>query len=271
MKNVIYQYWDGNVRESCLAGSRNMKAYADRIGADYLFEDNPKFLKSRFGLDFGSYSPHYGAFKPVYDESFAEYDNVLFVDTDVFTVDGLTENIFENFDAEIGICTEPSQPKRRQITLGKITTEADERWASVVEKEYNIQVPRTDEGLMKVYNTGMVLYSKEGLQKARERFVPFQDYVNLIRPHGLPSFYNCDQPYLHAMMLACDFNWVEMDNNWNSYVFTTRDKEHDGRYNVDERTPDTKFVHVQLRGADDWGEREHWNVVNLPRSQWGVE
>ena len=90
MKNLIYQYWDGAVRNSVHAGVNAMKAYASRIGADYIFEDNPKYIHDR---RFGNYSPHYGAFKPVFESPYNEYDNVLFADTDVFPVNGLKENI----------------------------------------------------------------------------------------------------------------------------------------------------------------------------------
>ena len=45
MKVAIYQFWDGNVRESALAGVKNMKSYAEKIGADYKFENNPNWLK----------------------------------------------------------------------------------------------------------------------------------------------------------------------------------------------------------------------------------
>ena len=112
-KNLIYQYWDGNILPGVKAGSENMKKYAERIGADYLFELNPRFV-----TNLGGFSPHYGSFKPIYDESFHVYDNVLYADTDVFAVDGLEENIFDNFNVDMGICTEPFQPKQRSKIPG---------------------------------------------------------------------------------------------------------------------------------------------------------
>ena len=111
MKNLIYQYWDGDLTPGCIAGTKSMKKYANRIGAKYLFEHSPRFV-----TNLGLYSPHYGSFKPVYDESFHVYDNVLFTDTDVFPVDDLEENVFDNFTADVGSCTEPDQPYLRSIT-----------------------------------------------------------------------------------------------------------------------------------------------------------
>lgn len=270
-KTAIYQYWDGPVRESVHAGVRNMKAYADRIGADYLFEDNPNWLRQTMKMDFGQYSPHYGAFKPLYDSAWDKYDKILFADTDVFAVDNLEENIFDAFHAEIGICEEPFQPQQRTITLGRITSEADNLWAKTVEAAYGVPMPRTEEGLVKVYNTGMVLYSAAGRKKAQSDFVEFDSYVKLIRDARLDSFYTCDQPYLHAMMFAKGFDVQIMDGGWNSYIHGTKDKINPQRRIMDWRNGNSKFVHCQFPGADDMDAEQLWKVVNLERKDWDYD
>ncbi|MGV7234719.1 MAG: hypothetical protein ACQ9ET_00530 [Nitrosomonadaceae bacterium] len=268
MKNLIYQYWDGNILPGVRAGVANMKAYAKRIGAEYLFEENPRFV-----TNLGAYSPHYGAFKPVFTDSFHEYDNVLFADTDVFAVDGLAENIFEQYNAEIGICTEPLQPKFRASRSKGITTgKMDKDWAALIKSKWGAEVPRTEEGLPKVYNSGVVLYSNAGLKKARERFVPFAEYVRLIKSHGFSNFYTCDQPYIHAMLEVCDFDWVEMDNEWNrfiTYIPVPGAKKGDRKPSYDPRTENTKFVHIQMSGADHYDADTHWRITNLPVNEWG--
>lgn len=270
MKKLIYQYWDGNIKESCRAGVENMKVYADKVGADYVFEENPQWIK-KSGMDFGNYSAHYGAFKPVFNKRYRDYDYYLFCDTDVFTVEHIEEDIFEGFDHHIGICEEPFQPKQRQITLGRITSEQDEKWAQVVENAYGFKVPRTDEGLVKVFNSGVVLYSREGMQWARDKWVPFKKYVELIRKSGLDSFYTCDQPYLHAMIWATRMEVQIMDNKWNSYIHGTRDKENQKKRILDWRTPESNFVHCQFPGADNLDGEQLWKIVNLPREEWGYD
>ena len=262
MRNLIYQYWDGDLLPGVRAGVDNMRAYAGRIGAEYLFEHNPKFV-----TNLGSYSPHYGAFKPIYDEGFHKYDNVLFADTDVFAVDGLQESIFDGFDAEIGICTEPDQPGLRTNTAGRITSAHDETWASIVKAKWGVRVPRTSDGLVTIYNSGVVLYSHAGLFGAKERFLPFAEYVNAMSGVGLPAFYTADQPYLHAMLDAAGMDWVALDNDWNRYVHYIRQQGEPRRVN-DTRTKTTKFVHVQLAAADHKDADWHWRVVNLPQSEW---
>jgi len=266
--NLIYQYWDGEVRDSCRAGVEAMREYAKIIGAEYIFDDNPNFLKTHFKYDFGKYSPHYGAFRPIYDKFFDNFDKILFCDTDVFPIDGLETNIFDEFTGEIGICNEPFQPKQRTITKGRITSQQDERWAKMVLETWGTEVPRTEDKLVEVFNTGMVLYSKKARIKARKEWIDPQTYVSLVRSKGLDAFYTCDQPYLHAMMFVCNFDVQRMNNGWNSYIHYTRDIHHADRYLCDWRNEETKFVHVQFAGADNLDAETHWRIVNLPRDQW---
>ena len=40
MKNIIYQYWQGEMKPGVVASTKLMKAYAERIGAEYRFDHN---------------------------------------------------------------------------------------------------------------------------------------------------------------------------------------------------------------------------------------
>ena len=91
MKTAIYQYWYGSKpKESANAGRKNMEAYANKIGADYIFETDPKFYGGPCSLE-----KKYSALRPIYDDMFLKYDKVMYVDLDVFVTDKCTENIFE--------------------------------------------------------------------------------------------------------------------------------------------------------------------------------
>lgn len=265
VKNLIYQYWDGNTVPGIWASVENISQYAKRMGAEHLFEENPKFV-----TNLGSYSPHYGSFKPIYDETFHQYDNVLFLDADIFAVEGLEENIFEDFNHDIGICTEPLQPKLRKQKVGKITDVTDERWATAVRNKWNVEMPREENGLLKVYNSGVVLYSNAGLLAAKEKFVPFKEYVNLInsRP-AIQTFYTADQNYIHAMLEVAHMDWVELDNGWNSLVHWKRNKQGTKELH-DPRTETTKFVHIQAAGVSNQDAETHWKIVNRPKTEWDL-
>jgi len=264
MKNLIYQYWDGEINEGAKFSSKLMKAYAKQIESDYIFELNPKFR-----TDLGKYSPHYGQFKIVYDSLFNKYDKILFADTDVFPVENLNKNIFDEFTSDVGICTEPYQPKARLKMKGSINSKNDEKWAKAIEKKWKAKMPRGEDGLLKVYNSGVVLYSQKGIEQMRKRFVDFKKYVNYIKSCDLPVFYTCDQPYLHAMLKVCELNYQEMENGWNSYIHYILDENQNKKIN-DTRNKNTKFVHIQLRGADNFSEDVLWRITNRSIAEWGI-
>ena len=263
MRNLIYQYWSGKPPIAVKAGKSNMKAYADRIGAEYLYKRNPTFANNKCD------SPqYYNAFEPIYNEEFHQYDNVLFADLDVFTVDNLNENIFNQDVGDIGVCDEPHKEISHLTTEGHINTRNDEKWNSLVSKTYGKEMPRNKDGNLKIFNSGVVLYSNKGLKKAQEIFEPFQEYIDLIRSNGLNRFYSIDQNYLHAMMVNLDY--TIMHNGWNSYVHYDGESKTTPRAVIDTRTNETKMVHVQLRGADNHDEKWHYDIVNKPTNEWNL-
>ena len=56
----------------------------------------------------------------------------------------------------------------------------DEKWNSSVKKKWGISLPRNEKGLLKVYNAGMVVFSNEGIQRAKKEWEPFQTYIDYI-------------------------------------------------------------------------------------------
>jgi len=268
MRNLIYQFWD-NSRDNkemlpgVKASRKNIKQYADRIGADHLFEENPNYLHN---LQFALY---YGTFNPIFREEFHEYDNVLFLDADIHSVEGLEESIFEGFDADIGICTESLQPKlRAQTKVGQINKQQDELWAKNVEEKWNIKLPRTEEGLLKVYNSGLVLYSNRGLLNAKKNFLPFAEYIKYVLSiKGLLPFYAADQNYIHTTLFISNTNFIELDKGWNTFVTL---HERNRQRIIMDRDDNTKLVHIQFAGANHFSEEQIWKIINLSAEEWGL-
>lgn len=254
MKCVIYQFWEGSITSGNQAGVDLMKEYADRIGVDYVFELNPSWPKSapwpRSGL--GRYNPHYGAFKPIYDKAYDDYDYILFCDTDVVPRNK-SENIFHEMlpNVEIGICEEHMQPDlRSQYSFGGISSQNDLKWHNVIADHYGNVMPKDSKGRHRVFNSGCVVYSKSGRKKAQEIFVDFREYIALMARTGMPSFYQGDQNYLNAMLPQ--FNWSIMNYKWNSQIFFKPGTSGDNRPISDYTDNNTNFIHVQLRGADHY-------------------
>lgn len=268
MKTLIYQYWYGSPpKESALAGKQNMEEYANRIGSEYLFEYNPKFYGGPCSLE-----KKYSALRPIYDDMFLEYDKVMYLDLDVFAVDQCTNNIFEEQIEYIGICPEPDQPRLRSIpgimANGLINTNNDNRWANAVKDKYGTEVNRDSEGRPMVYNSGVVVFTKQGLIQAREKFTQFDQHINYMRSVGLSGFYLSDQTYYQTMMVGSGVDFTILDPKWNSQIHYLRDT-HPPRVN-DCRTPETNFVHVQISGADHLDTDAHRRMVNLPVTLWNI-
>lgn len=264
MKNLIYQVWSGSLSEEAKVSSKLMKAYAERIGAEYMLEINPNIASKICDVPM-----YFEWLNPILDDRFLKYDKILSVDLDVFPVENLKENIFEEDVGDIGACTELFQGKQRAtVTVGgHINKKNDEKWASVIKQNWGVDLPRDGDGNLKVYNAGMVVFTKEGIQKAKE-WMPFQEYINFMRNKGFGRFYTVDQNYFHLMVCSnygVDFR--EMDNGWNSQIHYVRGPLAITNNINDERTKNTKLVHVQMTGHK-WNEQSLYEIVNLPQSKW---
>ena len=117
MKNLIYQVWAGEMRPGCKYSEKLFREYAQKIGADYRLDIDPniasKYVKGKNGM-------YFEWLNPMLDDSFLEYDKVCVIDLDVFPVENLTANIFDEPIKDFGICTEPFQGKYREsTTIGK--------------------------------------------------------------------------------------------------------------------------------------------------------
>ena len=267
MKNLIYQYWTvmpgKKLPRAVKVGEKFMSDYAERIGADYKFNLNPTWAKDKC-----KFPQYYNSFEPVFNpEYYEQYDNIMFCDLDIIPVDDLTENPFEQGVIELGICREKHKEEMRKTQHGHINTRNDETWARTLKEKYNFDYSRNEKGQMKIWNSGVVLYTQKGMQKARDKWVPFDRYISDMQHHG--QFYQLDQNYLNAMIHVGKMDYTEMDEGWNSYVHYHGPPNITGKRPVwDCRTENTKMVHVQLRNADNQGYQWHRTIANRPVSEW---
>ena len=250
MPNLIYQYWNGPVPPGSIYSGRLISAYAENIGADYRFDHDDNYT--------GKHAKYFDVMRPVLDEGFHHYDKVLFLDMDIYPVAGLTADVFEEPVADIGMCEEPGMPEYRDGRQKHINGQADHDWAKRVKKRWGSIIPLDAKGRVRVFNSGVVMYSQAGMVNCRRLFVPIDDYIQVI--HGtkrMSGFYAMDQNYLDAMVHMEGVDFTELPVEWNRQV---HGKDDGSRY--DERTPDTNFVHIQLSGADDWDDAALDKIVN---------
>lgn len=257
MKNLIYQFWSGNMPYYAKVSSKKIKDYASYIGAEYLVNTD-KSIKG------GNHTEYMNCFLPIHDEKFHDYDNVLFLDMDIFPVDNIEDNIFESENNGIAMAKELGMPEIRYNSSGPISGKADETWAKIVESTYNVTLPRDEKNRLEVYNSGVVLYTKEALIEAKKNFVPISSYQQKMR--GLNKFYSLDQNYLHAMLFTGVTGMTELNPKWNSQIYFNG--KGNPRPIKDNRTPATQLVHLQLRGRDSLTDEKIHDIVNEPVNKW---
>jgi len=266
--NLIYQYWDGKIPPGAHTSKRAMKAYAERIGADYLFEHDTKWVTGH-----GRASHFYGHFKLIHDDAFSKYDKILFADSDIYPVEGLTESIFDCPVADIGMCEETWQPQNRVKMNGHhISNANDEKWFKAIHRKWGVDLPRTEDGLPKVFNAGLILYTRAGLLKLKRLLPPIDDYILYMASKQLGPLYKTDQCYLHAMVFVCGLDMTELSTDWNSLIhgYYRDGVRKQSKALNDMRTSTTKLVHIQLPCADDWSSAVLSNITNKPKSEWDI-
>lgn len=263
--NLIYQYWKGPLKSGVLASTKLMKEYADRIGAEYRFDHNVTIASKTVDVPI-----YYEPANPLIDSSFTKYDNVALVDIDVFPVDGLTDNIFDQIgDADAVICTEPHQPELRQkYNVAGINNANDKTWTNILKTNWKIDYSFDKQHRPMVYNTGVVVISKKGLHNIKTNWPSFQEYVNIIRIWNLPKFYQFFQDYFSAFIHKSDFNFKCLDNGWNCYMHKVGSSPN--ATVGDMRTDNPKLVHIMFRTADDWPEDALWRITNKPQDEWNL-
>jgi len=263
MKNIIYQYWKGDLKPGVVYSTELIKKYAEKIGAEYRFDHNKTIAGKVCSIPI-----YYEPANPLVDPYFDDYDNVALIDIDVFPVENLNENLFDQLDGEdAGICTEPDQPFfRSTMNVSDITYENDMRWARFLKDKWNVKYSYDEKDRPIVYNTGVVVISKEGLKKMKTQWPSFQEYVNSIQSLRLARFYYLFQDYFSAFIHIDGFKFKKLHNGWNSYMHKLR--SHPNATINDTRTEDTKLVHIMFRTADDWDPTALWQITNKPQSEW---
>jgi lipopolysaccharide biosynthesis glycosyltransferase len=256
MRNLIYQYWYGVQPFYAMASSVNIKAYADLVGADYRCDINKPFIV-------GSNVEFMNCLRPIQDPAFDEYDNVLFLDMDIFATENAQDNIFDVSVDGVGMVQEVLQPDLRQKSSSRINGVNDKIWAAAVKKRFGIDVPVDHKNRPLVYNSGVVMYTKEARQQAR-RWMSYEQYRGAVT--HLDRFYQLDQNYLGAVVFSGETKFTELDIKWNSQVYYTGNNE--PRDVVDNRVDQTVFVHLQTRPRNIMTNDMIDDIVNKPVSEW---
>lgn len=205
--NLIYQCRLGIHPDWSKHSVKSMSAYANKIGVQHKFSRS----SSLKGLDENIMIHRYfNILDLIYDKQFDVYDDILYADTDVLA-DPDAGNIFDI-------------PKAKHIDVVGVPEKAvgnggpgfvQKQWIKLYREKYKrFNIPIIHKKVRQV-NTGVILFTRKGRLKARERF---EDWLPWASDPIARTVLDNDQPYLNAMFDKYQFNVMDIDDSWNMPV-----------------------------------------------------
>ena len=221
-KNVKGKSRSSLYKEISEISSTSFQIYADLLGCDYLFSAEQVVTEGH--SSFLSY--FFEVLRVVYDESFDEYDKVLFLDTDI--VCNTTESIFDVAEADVvgvyesDIVTENGGGYAgwdRDAEKFRILSNKFSRFGAPVLPALPPHLPSK----CTMMNTGVMVWTRDARLKARECF---DDWVPWMEDDiENPAWLANDQPFLNAQFSKHDFHIQGIDQTWNDTPTHYREPE----------------------------------------------
>lgn len=204
MKNLIVQYYIGDeVPEWAQMSSELFKRYAEKHGAEYEFRSTSEYCKNHY----------FENLKVVYNDKYLDYNRVLYVDVDVIP-ENMEENIFDVDIKDVGLVPE-YQPIGMDAPPLFSTANFQNLYIHTANM-FNVPVvsPKSVRSNYLMMNSGVILWSREGRLKAREKFMDWKDWYNRLK--NVSSHMCLDQPFINGQVTK-HLDYTEMDLKWNCY------------------------------------------------------
>ena len=202
-------------RRTADLSAKSFRIYSDKIGCDHHYSTKQVYTKN-FN---GSTVLLFECLRMIYDTMYDKYDKVAFIDSDIIC--NTEENVFD-------VCGDYDVSG---ILESEIRTAYDggyNAWDFNEEKKNELLTkyrrndlpavptkPPLRPSCVTTFNTGVMIWSKEGRLKAREMFDPWYSYMMDGDEHGDPNWLNNDQPWLSAQIMKYGLSWQCIDQKWN--------------------------------------------------------
>jgi len=157
-KNIILQHYNGTLGPLEELSSQNIQKYAQLIGADY---------RLMTGKPFREFLNNPCQKLVMLDEQFDDWDNVLMLDIDMFTVKHTLENVFDT--PGVGLHVPPWQPKLHARIVAEFRDVASSKhpyWGGAIyklskdlRKQLRDKIGKDDSWMMRFNNTVPFLLS----------------------------------------------------------------------------------------------------------------
>lgn len=232
MKHAIFQYYlnyNGVGKQGAHYSSEGVPEWAQR-SVEYfrkyasLHDADYYFYTDRF---VNATSNFFEALRVYKDPIFDQYDKVLYSDVDVMPKN-MTNSIFEVSIGDVAGWAEWPHPALDVPVNWCETPALKQRFA-----DFGAVIPKskTSPSMIRIVNSGVVLWSKEARLKARKQFDDHEKWFKHKNPLLDPSIpasvaghssHCLDQPYLNAMWTKFKFDVTELPIEWNR--FPTKDE-----------------------------------------------
>ena len=231
-KNVIFQYiitskevdkrggikgWDGTrsslYEEVAKISRESFEKYAERIDATHIYS-NRRVATEGHGC---STSLLHECARVWLDPIFDEYDNLLFANTDI--VVNTDENIFDLMESGADVYGVLESDFVTASGGGYNSWDGPGDTYDNFCRKFSLHdcpivpvMPPNRPSKITIMNTGVVLWTKEARLRARELFLPWEDWCYSGNFHM--SIQN-DQPYISAQLMKHEFDVETIDQTWN--------------------------------------------------------
>ncbi len=219
--------WDGSrsslYKEVADISRTSFEQYAKKIGAEHVYSDERVATKGH-GC---STSLLHECARVWLDPMFDQYDDLLFVDTDI--VVNTEENIFDQMESGAEVYG---------VLESDFVTANGGGYNSWDYKDDNYRdfcrkfalhdcpivpvMPPNRPSKLTIMNKGVVLWSREARLRARELFMSWEDWCYTGDFHM--SIMN-DQPYISAQLMKHEFDVETLDQTWNDSPHYSSEEE----------------------------------------------
>jgi len=277
MSNLVYQCFikpiDKPLPSYVLHSKRWCRNYAQKISADYLFETQFNLKDGDRSADPEIMMHRYFNILHVLHPRFDEYDNILYLDTDIIP-HSKAKDIFSIVkpDVDLYISSEGRVPGS---TWGPAFYGSPKTIQAFVEKykRFGLEAPKEkNKDLLLQYNTGVVVLPKRTRIFLRENLSSWMTWAE--DPLGdeieMRSVLNNDQPFLNGEILRLGLKVHNMGWRWNLlpaqcctipchkahfYHFSGSGKKYMEDFTSD-HTPEGYYFHPHNKGYRDRSYKE---------------
>lgn len=209
--------WDGSrsslYEEVAKISRESFETYADRINATHIYSSK-RVATEGHGC---STSLLHECARVWLDPIFDEYDNLLFADTDI--VVNTDENIFDLMESGADVYGVLESDFVTASGGGYNSWDGPGDTYDNFCRKFSLHdcpivpvMPPNRPSKITIMNTGVVLWTKEARLRARELFLPWEEWCYTGDFHM--SIMN-DQPYISAQLMKHDFDIETIDQTWN--------------------------------------------------------